>query len=89
MSNNTLNAALRRLGYSKQEVSVSGFRATVSASTPGQDGAAVRFQEKAYLLAHPTRFERVTFAFGGQRCAESWRKVEEARSSRSHFRSSP
>jgi hypothetical protein len=31
MSNNTLNAALRRLGYSKQEVSVSGFRATVSA----------------------------------------------------------
>ena len=32
MSNNTLNAALRRLGYSKEEVSVSGFRAT--ASTP-------------------------------------------------------
>jgi integrase len=31
MTNNTLNAAPRRLGYSKQEVSVSGFRATVSA----------------------------------------------------------
>ena len=30
MSNNTLNAALRRLGYSNQEVSVSGFRTTVS-----------------------------------------------------------
>ena len=30
MSNNTLNAALRRTGYSKQEVSVSGFRATAS-----------------------------------------------------------
>jgi integrase len=30
MSNNTLNAALRRLGYSKEEVSVSGFRATAS-----------------------------------------------------------
>jgi integrase len=30
MSNNTLNAALRRLGYSKDEVSVSGFRATAS-----------------------------------------------------------
>jgi integrase len=30
MSENTLNAALRRLGYSKEEVSVSGFRATAS-----------------------------------------------------------
>ena len=30
ISNNTLNAALRRLGYSKEEVSVSGFRATAS-----------------------------------------------------------
>jgi integrase-like protein len=30
MSNNTLNAALRRLGYSTEEVSVSGFRATAS-----------------------------------------------------------
>lgn len=30
MSSNTLNAALRRLGYSKEEVSVSGFRATAS-----------------------------------------------------------
>jgi len=30
MSNNTLNAALRQLGYSKEEVSVSGFRATAS-----------------------------------------------------------
>jgi integrase len=30
MSNNTLNAALRRLGYSKDEISVSGFRATAS-----------------------------------------------------------
>jgi integrase len=30
MSNNTLNAALRRLGYSKEEVSVSGFRASAS-----------------------------------------------------------
>ena len=30
MSNNTLNSALRRLGYSKEEVSVSGFRATAS-----------------------------------------------------------
>ena len=30
ISNNTLNAALRRLGYSKQEVGVSGFRASVS-----------------------------------------------------------
>ena len=30
MSNNTMNAALRRLGYSKEEVSVSGFRATAS-----------------------------------------------------------
>jgi integrase len=30
MSNNTLNAALRRLGYSKEQVSVSGFRATAS-----------------------------------------------------------
>jgi integrase len=30
MSNNTLNAALRRLGYAKDEVSVSGFRATAS-----------------------------------------------------------
>jgi hypothetical protein len=26
------------------------------------------------LLAHPTRFERVTFAFGGQRCTDSWEK---------------
>ena len=30
MSNNTLNAALRRLGYSKEEVSVSGFRTAAS-----------------------------------------------------------
>ena len=30
MSNNTLNAALRRLGYSKEEVSVSGFRTSAS-----------------------------------------------------------
>jgi integrase len=30
MSNNTLNAALRRLGYSKEEVSASGFRSTAS-----------------------------------------------------------
>jgi integrase len=30
MSNNTLNAALRRLGYAKEEISVSGFRATAS-----------------------------------------------------------
>jgi hypothetical protein len=30
MSNNTLNAGLRRLGFSKEEVSVSGFRATAS-----------------------------------------------------------
>jgi integrase len=30
MSNNTLNPALRRLGYLKEEVSVSGFRATAS-----------------------------------------------------------
>jgi integrase len=30
MSDNTLNAALRRLSYSKEEVSVSGFRATAS-----------------------------------------------------------
>jgi hypothetical protein len=30
MSNNTLNAALRRLGYGKDEISVSGFRATAS-----------------------------------------------------------
>jgi integrase len=30
MSNNTLNAALRRLGYAKEEVSVSGFRTTAS-----------------------------------------------------------
>ena len=30
ISNNTLNAALRRLGYSKEEVSVSGFRTTAS-----------------------------------------------------------
>jgi hypothetical protein len=30
MSNNTMNAALRRLGYTKEEVSVSGFRATAS-----------------------------------------------------------
>jgi integrase len=30
MSNNTMNAALGRLGYSKEQVSVSGFRKTVS-----------------------------------------------------------
>ena len=30
MSNNTLNAELRRLGYGKDEISVSGFGATVS-----------------------------------------------------------
>jgi integrase len=30
MSNNTLNAALRRLGNAKDEISVSGFRATAS-----------------------------------------------------------
>jgi integrase len=30
MSNNTLNAALRRLGYAKDEISVSGFRASAS-----------------------------------------------------------
>lgn len=30
MSNNTLNAALRRLGYAKEEVSVSGFRTSAS-----------------------------------------------------------
>jgi integrase len=30
MSNNTLNAALRRLGYSKEEVSISGFRTSAS-----------------------------------------------------------
>jgi integrase len=30
MSNNTLNAALRRLGYAKEEISVSGFRASAS-----------------------------------------------------------
>jgi integrase len=30
MSNYTLNAALRRLGYAKDEISVSGFRATAS-----------------------------------------------------------
>jgi integrase len=30
MSNNTLNAALRRLGYAKDEISVSGLRATAS-----------------------------------------------------------
>jgi hypothetical protein len=30
MSSNTLNAALRRLGYAKDEISVSGFRATAS-----------------------------------------------------------
>jgi integrase len=30
MSNNTLNAALRRLGYARDEISVSGFRATAS-----------------------------------------------------------
>jgi integrase len=30
MSNNTLNAALRRMGYGKDEISVSGFRATAS-----------------------------------------------------------
>jgi integrase len=30
MSDNTLNAALRRLGYAKDEISVSGFRATAS-----------------------------------------------------------
>ena len=30
MSNNTLNAAMRRLGYAKDEISVSGFRATAS-----------------------------------------------------------
>src|SRR6516164_7809477 len=30
ISNNTLNAALRRLGYGKDEISVSGFRATAS-----------------------------------------------------------
>jgi integrase len=30
MSSSTLNAALRRLGYAKDEISVSGFRATVS-----------------------------------------------------------
>ena len=30
MSNNTLNAALRRLGYAKDELSISGFRTTAS-----------------------------------------------------------
>ena len=30
MSNDTLNAALRRLGYAKDEISVSGFCATAS-----------------------------------------------------------
>jgi len=30
MSNNTLNAALRRLGYAKDDVSASGFRTTAS-----------------------------------------------------------
>lgn len=30
MSNNTMNAAQRRLGYSKEEISVSGFRAIAS-----------------------------------------------------------
>lgn len=30
MSDNTLNAALRRMGYTKEQVSVSGFRATAS-----------------------------------------------------------
>jgi integrase len=30
MSNNTMNAGLRRLGYTKEQVSVSGFRATAS-----------------------------------------------------------
>jgi integrase len=30
ISNNTLNAGLRRLGYAKEEVTVSGFRATAS-----------------------------------------------------------
>jgi integrase len=30
MSDNTLNGALRRLGYTKEEVSISGFRATAS-----------------------------------------------------------
>jgi integrase len=46
MSNNTLNAALCRLDYLKEEVSVSGFRATASillrwAVESGRDRAAI------------------------------------------------
>jgi hypothetical protein len=30
-------------------------------------GATIEFVKSLKSLAHPTRFERVTFAFGGQR----------------------
>ena len=55
----------------------------------GQNWLLSKFEMCLILLAHPTRFERVTFAFGGQRYANSWRKVEEARSRRRIFPRKP
>ena len=34
---------------------------------PARTGDRAKFRKCLILLAHPTRFERVTFAFGGQR----------------------
>src|ERR1700682_2949074 len=43
------------------------WRAMLTRCLPGQNAKMAKIQEIPVSLAHPTRFERVTFAFGGQR----------------------
>ena len=40
-------------------------RARLPGAYPGKNGLLSKFEKRLILVAHPTRFERVTFAFGG------------------------
>ena len=83
MSQNTLNAALRRMGYAKDEVVADGFRATFStiANESGKwnpdaiEAALAHVENNSVRLA----YNRVQFLNGGWRGATVGGFVDELR----------
>jgi hypothetical protein len=62
-----INFPVNDIDWRDLRVLIKGFQQCLPCAYPFEDRESLYQSKPLIRLAHPTRFERVTFAFGGQR----------------------